>query len=173
MPVYRTHTYIAADFDHDRDAVDQLYKWNNSNYWSLSFTNAHDLQTSRDDRLYCSIKSSLKYRMNASKTFVLIVGDYTNTVTKGSCQYCYSYNCYTKHCARGYSIDYRSYIKYECDNAVKAGIKIIVLYKDIRIDKSKCPESVRYLGLHTNMLYYKDGIYYWDYHSVKDSFDSK
>lgn len=31
--VYRTRTYIAADWDGDRDAVDQLHKWNDSDYW--------------------------------------------------------------------------------------------------------------------------------------------
>ena len=62
---YRTRTYIAADFDNqdDVDAVEQLRKWNDSNYWSLSFTDAHDLQSSRDSSLYCSIKSSLKDRI--------------------------------------------------------------------------------------------------------------
>lgn len=51
MAIYRTRTYISADFDHDRDAVDQLHKWNDSNYWSLSFTDAHDLQVSSDNSL--------------------------------------------------------------------------------------------------------------------------
>lgn len=37
MSLYRTRTYIAADFDNVKDAVDQLHKWNDSNYWSLSF----------------------------------------------------------------------------------------------------------------------------------------
>lgn len=58
--VYRTRTYIAADWDGDRDAVEQLHKWNDSNYWGLSFPDAHDLQQSRDSSLPCSIKSSLK-----------------------------------------------------------------------------------------------------------------
>ena len=66
MAIYRTRTYISADFDHDKDAVDQLYKWNERNYWSLSFSDAHDLQVSSDNSLYCSIKSSLKYRMDGS-----------------------------------------------------------------------------------------------------------
>lgn len=30
--VYRTRTYIAADWDGDRDVVEQLHKWNDSNY---------------------------------------------------------------------------------------------------------------------------------------------
>ena len=119
---YRTRTYIAADWDGDRDAVDQLHKWNDSNYWGLSFTDAHDLQQSRDSSLPCSIKSSLKERMDHSKRFVLIVGDSTDTVTKGSCRYCGSYNSWTSSCARLHSVDYRSYIKYECDKAVEAGI---------------------------------------------------
>ena len=31
--VYRTKTYIAAEWDGDKDAVEQLKKWNDSNYW--------------------------------------------------------------------------------------------------------------------------------------------
>lgn len=171
MSVYRTRTYIAADFDHDKDAVEQLHKWNNSKKWSLSFSDAHDLQTSSDSSLYCSIKSSLKYRMDGSKTFVLIVGNNTDKITKGGCQNCGSYNSHTYSCARGHSVDYRSYIKYECDKAIEAGIKIIVLYKDIKVDKSKCPEVVRNTGTHKAMIYYKDGEYFWDYQSVKEAFD--
>ena len=78
--VYKTRTYIAADWDGDRDAVEQLHKWNDSNYWELSFPDAHDLQQSRDSSLPCSIKSSLKKRMDGSKRFVLIVGDSTDSV---------------------------------------------------------------------------------------------
>lgn len=37
MATYRTRTYIAGDWDNDKDAVDQLHKWNDSNYWNLSF----------------------------------------------------------------------------------------------------------------------------------------
>ena len=171
MSVYRTRTYIAADFDHDKDAVDQLHKWNDSNHWSLSFSDAHDLQSSSDNSLYCSIKSSLKYRMDGSNTFVLIVGNNTDKLTKGGCQNCASYNSYTYSCARGRSVDYRSYIEFECDKAVEAGIKIIVLYNATKIDKSKCPEAVRYLGTHKPMVYYKDEKYYWDYQSVKEALD--
>lgn len=167
---YRTKTYIAADFDHDKDAVDQLHKWNDSKYWSLNFQDAHDLQTSSDNSLYCSIKSSLKMRMDASKTFVLIVGNETDSITKGGCQYCGSYNSYNKYCARGYSVDYRSYIKYECDKAVEAEIKIVVLYNATRVDKSKCPSAVKNLGTHAPMCYRgDDGKLYWDYNSVKEA----
>ena len=86
--MYRTRTYIAADWSGDYDAVEQLHKWNNSKHWSLSFTDAHDLMQARDNSLNCSIKSSLNKRLDASKAFVLIVGNNTTTVRSGSCQYC-------------------------------------------------------------------------------------
>lgn len=169
---YRTRTYIAADFDNDRDAVDQLHKWNNSCYWSLSFTDAHELQSSNDTSLYCSIKSSLKMRMDHSKTFVLIVGSHTKSITKGGCQNCNSYNGYGQYCARGHSVDYRSYIEYECDKAVEAKIKIIVLYKSTMVHRNSCPEAIKNLGLHVAMLYSKDEDLYWNYNAVKRAFDS-
>ena len=53
---YRTKTYIAADWDDDHDAAERLHEWNESDYWGLSFTDAHDLQQSRDTSLFCSIK---------------------------------------------------------------------------------------------------------------------
>lgn len=170
--MYRTRTYIAGDWDHDKDAVDKLHEWNNSNYWSLSFTDAHDITSSRDSSLNCTIKASLKTRMDASKTFVLIVGEQTASVTAGSCRWCGSYNSYLGYCARGYGVDYRSFIKFECEKAKEAGIKIIVLYKSTRIDRSKCPDPVRYVGTHVAMIFRgNNGNYYWDYQAVKNAFD--
>ncbi|WP_300685708.1 TIR domain-containing protein [Acutalibacter sp. 1XD8-36] len=168
--MYRTKTYIAADWDQDEDAVNQLHKWNDSNYWSLSFNDAHEITKAKDSSLYCSIKSSLKTRMDASKTFILIVGDSTDTITKGSCAYCPSYNSLSKHCQRGYTVDYRSYIDYECDKAVEAGIKIVVLYKSISVNKTKCPTAVRNIGTHIPMYYKgKDDIFYWNYSAIKNA----
>lgn len=171
MTTYRTRTYIAGDWDHDKDAVEQLRKWNDSDHWSLSFTDAHDLTSAKDESLNCSIKASLKKRMDISKRFVLIAGDQTNSVTAGSCSWCNSYNSYTSHCARGHSIDHRSYIKYECDKAVEAGIEIVVLYKSAKVDRNMCPDSVRWKGTHIPMAYKgENGDLYWDYQSVKKAF---
>lgn len=173
MNIYRTRTYIAGDWDHDKNAVDKLHQWNDSNYWNLSFTDAHDLMQARDSSLNCSIKASLKQRMDASKRFVLIVGNNTNAVTAGSCQWCTSYNSYIRACARKHSVDYRGYIKYECDKAVEAGIKIIVLYKAASVNRTKCPEAVRDLGIHARMCCVgSDGRLYWDYNSVKNAFEA-
>jgi MTH538 TIR-like domain (DUF1863). len=168
----RTKTYIAADWNTDEDAVKKLHEWNDGKKWSLSFHDAHELTQSRDSSLYCTIKTSLKTRMDASKTLVLIVGSSTNTVTKGSCSYCGSYNSHTSSCAKGYSVDYRSYIKFECDKAVEAKIKIIVLYKSTTVNKEKCPSAVKDVGTHTAMWKKgTDGKTYWDYDAVKKAFD--
>jgi len=166
---YRTKTYIAGDWTGDKDAIDQLYKWNESNRWSLHFTDAHDITQARDSSLNCSIKRSLKTRMDASKTFVLIVGESTKGLRSGSCAYCDSYDSDQCKCLRGYSVDFRSYINYECDMAVDADIKIVVLYNSTEIDRSKCPDSVKNKGTHVAMCYKRDGTAYWDYYAVKNA----
>lgn len=166
----RTKTYIAADWTGDSDAVKQLYKWKDGEKWSLNFVDAHDLTQAKDDSLNCSIKASLKKRLDVSKTFVLIVGDKTKDLRSGSCAYCNSYNSWTYSCARGHSVDYRSYIEYECDKAIEAGMKIIVLYNATKVDRSKCPTKVKYTGEHVAMCYRGvDGRVYWDYNAVKNA----
>lgn len=165
----RTKTYIAADWSGDNDAVEQLHKWNDSYYWSLSFSDAHDITQARDTSLNCSIKSSLRTRLEASKRFILIVGDCTKTVRSGSCQYCPSYNSWTHCCARGAHVDYRSYIEFECEKAIKDNIEIIVLYNAAIVDKNKCPDIIKNYGKHVAMCYRKDGRLYWDYNAVKNA----
>ena len=174
----RTKTYIAADFDHDKDAVDLLYYWKNNKYLSFDFQDAHDLTQARDTSLYCSIKKSLRLRLNESKTFVLIVGEHTNSLTKGGCQFCQSYNSHTYACARGYTVDYRSYIHYECamarqDYLSQEMSKIVVLYKSTAVNKNLCPESIRNLGIHIPMVYYSlnDKMYHWDYQKIKNALE--
>lgn len=175
-----TKTYIAASFDHDKDAVQNLYDWNDDKRLSFHFVDVHSLTQSYDTSLYCSIKRSLRERMAVSKTFVLIVGSHTKSVTKGSCSNCLNYttlysNLYygTSSCSKGISVNKQSYIDYECDLAIKEGAKIIVLYKSVYVDKSLCPEKVRNLGTHVAMKcrkYNLNGPYIdWDYQAVKSA----
>ena len=169
---YRNKTYIAGDWDHDRDAVEQIYKWKKGNKWSLDFHDAHELTQARDTSLPCSIKASLKTRMDASKVFVLIVGDHTNSLTKGSCQFCESYSSFLSYCTRRHAVDRRSFVKYECDKAVEANLKIVVLYNSSSVIRSKCPDVVRYKGTHAAMRRKKtDGTYDWNYEEVKRALD--
>jgi len=172
MSYYRTRTYVAGDWDGDKNLIEKLYQWNESECWSLCFSDAHSLMQSRDTSLPCSIKKSLAERMSASKTLLLVVGENTDSIKKGSCQYCDSYNGWTHSCAKGHSIDYRSYIHYECEKAQKDGLNIIVVYNYEVIVRSKCPGAVRYIGDHING-YYKgdDGIYYWNYDEIKKAIE--
>ena len=155
------YTYIAADFDNDSQAVNHLYTMKEKGL--LSFLDAHELQQSNDDSLPCSIKKSLKYRLDKSYKFVLIVGTHTNTVSKGGCQLCQSYNSFGKYCVRGYSVDYRSFIKYECENAVEARLQIVILYNDVMVNRYLCPEILRWKGTHQTMKQRDiNGTVFWD-----------
>lgn len=167
--VYRTKTYIAADWDGDSDAINQLYTWKNNGHLTLDFQDAHDLTQARDGSLNCSIKKSLASRLDASKTFVLIVGNGTKSVRSGSCRYCNSYNSWTQACTRNYSVDYCSYVEYECQKAVKDNLTLIILYNAASVDKSKCPNAIRAYGTHSPMQKMKDGKHFWDYQSVKNA----
>ncbi len=122
---YRTKTYIAGDWDGDKDLIDKLNEWNEKDTLKLHFSDAHLLTQARDTSLPCTIKRSLAERLNASKTFLLVVGRNTDSVTKGACRYCprYSYG----RCLNGYSVDNRSFIKYECEKAVKDDLNIVVV----------------------------------------------
>lgn len=167
---YRNKTYIAGDWDHDADAINCIYKWKDGRKWNLDFHDAHAMKQARDTSLPCSIKKSLKERLDASKLFVLIVGNHTDTVSKGGCYLCNSYNSYTGYCARGHWTDNRSFIKYECDKAVEADIDIVVLYNSTTVDRAKCPQAVRYKGKHIPMVFKgADGKLYWDYYAVKSA----
>jgi hypothetical protein len=167
---YRTKTYIAADWTGDKNAVEQLHKWNDSKYWGLSFNDAHDITQANDGSLNCTIKASLATRMDSSKTFVLIVGNDTRSRRAGECNYCSYYS--NGSCKKGYGISNKSFIEFECDKAVRDNLKIVVLYNAAKIDKTKCIDAVKDKGTHAKMQYIENDERYWDYQSVKDAFDA-
>lgn len=170
---YRTKTYIAGDWDGDANAIKKLYEWKNSDWYNLDFVDAHSITQARDSSLNCSIKRSLKERLDVSKTFVLVVGANTSSVRAGQCAYCSGYRSFyysSPSCSHNYTIDNRSYIEYECEKAKEAGINIVVLYNYLTVDRSKCPESIRYVGTHLPMMYRGiNGQIYWNYSSIKDA----
>lgn len=167
----RPYTYIAADWEHDHNAVDILRKWNDDYRRNFSFLDAHELQQSRDESLNCSIKASLSERLGKSYRFILIVGDNTKNLRSGGCQLCPSYHSGIHTCMRGYNVDYRSYIEFECEKAVRDGMQIRVLYNALNVDFDKCPDVVRRGGLHSAMWKYENGRYYWDYDKISSIVD--
>ena len=58
-----------------------------------------------------------------------------------------------------------SFIDFECEKAVRDGLKIVVLYNDTNIYRSMCPESVRYKGTHIAAK--NPYTYMWDYDAIK------
>ena len=72
---YRTRTYLAGDWDGDKNLIQQIMDWNKNGNLALEFTDAHELKQARDGSLNCTIKNSLADRLNGSKLFVLIVGE--------------------------------------------------------------------------------------------------
>lgn len=168
---YRTRTYIAGDWDNDKDAVDALHRWNDSSRYGLSFLDAHELKQARDKSLNCSIKRSLAERLDASKTFILIVGEHTKELRAGGCQYCNSYNSYWGTCSRRHTVDTRSYIDFECEKAIRDRLKIIVLYKSTTINRDKCPKVIRRHGIHAPMKKWDGNTLHWNYYSVRKAIE--
>lgn len=172
--VYRTCTYIAGDWSGDNDAVTQMLKWNEGNKWSLHFTDVHSLTQSYDGSLNCSIKASLRKRLNISKRFILIVGSTTDALRSGACFKC---SWYTGSCRLNHGfIDNRSYVQYECEMARKdyddGLMDIVVLYNSVNENRDLCPEPLRWIGRHAPMKkrvidYWGFTHYEWDYESVK------
>lgn len=167
--MYRTRTYIAGDWTGDEDLISSLQRWNENSYWGISFTDAHELTQARDTSLPCSIKKSLKERLDTSKTFVLIVGNDTNNLTKGGCRYCRSYSTYGG-CHRPETVDHRSFIEYECDYACKYALNVVVLYNSCYVDRDKCPDSLSCTGRHLAAVYHgTDDHYYWNVNVIKQA----
>lgn len=171
---YRTRTYLAGDWDGDRNLIQKIYEWKRNGYLKLDFTDAHDLTQSRDGSLNCTIKESLSKRMNASRTFVLIVGAKTASVMSGSCSYCSHYSAYFQSCSRGHSVDLRSYVKYECEKAARDAkrgeMRIVVIYNYMNVYKEKCPEALRNLGTHVaGICRDVNGNLKFDYQAIKQA----
>ena len=151
---YRTRTYIAADWDYDKDAVDILCHWNKSSNRELSFGDAHELSECRSDKTNnCNIKRNCAQNLDHSKAFVLIIGEHTKKSRAGYCMYCKDYD----HCRYKYTLN-KSFVEFECDYAVRNKLPIIVLYKSIQVKKSLCIESVvNKTNVHVPMLMYSNG----------------
>ena len=177
--VYRTCTYIAGDWTGDRDLISKLQQWNENDHLGLNFVDVHELTQSSDKSYPCSIKHSLRQRLNVTKTFVLIVGDNTDRLTKGGCQYCARYvsSWYgDPYCMSGMSIDSRSFIDFECEMALKDykdGLlkNIVVIYNGkFSPVRDKCPESLRNIGEHIGSIYRSlDGKLHWNYQAIKNA----
>ena len=179
--VYRTKTYIAGDWTGDSDLISKLKEWNKRDNLALNFVDVHEVTQSSDDSLNCNIKKSLRKRMSISKTFVLIVGDKTNSLKSGACHQCNSYNPglpainISAFCLKGYPIDNRSYVEYECEMALKDYNEgklenIVVIYNGLTTpDYSRCPDVLKKVGTHIGSDVIKEGEHMWAYSQIKNA----
>ena len=159
--------YIATDWDHDKNAAEELYKWREAKGWEWEFCDTHEMTQQREHAEPCMIKVAMKKRLLFCQIFVFIVGDHTDTAIHGECKTCDSYNSYLGSCKKNRFMDPRCYMKLECDLAVRAEKKIIVFYKSTSVDKTKCPPELRDVGIHAAMVYKgQDNRKYWDYDAV-------
>lgn len=166
---YRTRTYIAADWTSEQNAVEQLKKWNDSQYWGLTFGDAHELsQCNSDSTNNCNIKKNCSQNLDHSKAFVLLIGEKTKSLRAGYCMYCKSYSV----CDYIYKTN-KSFVEYECNYAINNNLPIIVLYNSTKVDKNKCIDAVVDLAkVHAQMIKREtDNKLYWDYQSIKAAFD--
>ncbi len=168
MP-YRTRTYLAADWETDIEVIEQLRSWNDSEYWGLNFTDAHDLTQSKDTSLNCTIKTSLGYRLDHSKTFVLVVGTKTKDLRSGSCIYCRNYDWNRHGCGNGWSTSFKSFIEYECDKAKRDDLKIVVLYNSAYVFNERCPECLKDIGKHLPAYHWDGTTRKWNYSDIRDA----
>ena len=67
----------------------------------------------------------------------------------------------------GFLRSLKSFIEFECDKAVRDQLNIVVLYNAATVDRTKCPDAVRYTGVHAKMQHVVNGKYEWDYESVR------
>ena len=138
----------------------------------------HELASSNDGSLNCSIKASLRARMNISKTFVLFVGKNTKSLRSGACfccsRYKIAYNGFP-YCLNSQfnSIDNRSFVQYECEMALKdyndGKLKNIVVIYNGRTtpDKSLCPDCLKNVGIHIGSDIINEGKRCWNYQVIK------
>lgn len=177
---YRTKTYLAGDWTGDEELIKKIKEWNKDNNLGLSFTDVHELTSSSDSSLNCSIKSSLRQRLSICKTFVLIVGKKTRNLRSGACYLCANYrnNSWLPYCANSFYnyIDNRSFVDFECDMALKdyrnGELKnIVVIYNGLeKPDKSLCPDSLKNVGIHIGSdVILTNGQIHWNYNEIKNA----
>lgn len=96
---YRNKTYIAFDGDNDIRYYYLMKAWNENENIDFDFYNAHELTQAHDWAMTESIKRSLKFRIDNSKLFILLIGHHTKRLTR--------------------------FVQYEVETAIRQGLPII------------------------------------------------
>ena len=155
----KTKAYVSADWEHDEAIAELLRELDEGEKLTVELGDAREWIRAKEAPLLCTIKKAIARRLNGTKTFILIVGRSTNTVTVGSCRACPYYSAGWQSCRTGGSVDMRSYVQYEYEKAARDHLKIVVIYNAAEVDKALCPACLRKVGTHIAAYKHgKDGV---------------
>ena len=140
--------YIVADWEQDQSAVDQIEQWNQTQGKKYLISKDVDLLDDMEGEWSCFAKSSLKMAIQETDIFILVVGEETISVNEGACSFCENYRSFSGNCAHGRITDKRGFLEFQCAVAKEFQKKIIVIYNFGDVDKAKCPQVIREIGLH-------------------------
>lgn len=168
----RKRVYISADYDEvngDRNVIDQLNKWNDSERYKVEFTDTAQVKSGsvsdNPDCRICDLKKEFNKQINASSVVIFIVGDKTASRAAGkSCErnskaqtecYCTPYKANaagSKQCKVLFTvsvgenedvgiINTYSYLEHEFRQAAKRKSKeqIVILYNSTRKESAWLP----------------------------------
>ena len=79
---YRNKVFVSFDGDKDIHYYRLMCAWKQNDYSPFNFYDAHDVNSARDTSTEDTIKSKLRERLNATKVFVLLVGESTRYLYK-------------------------------------------------------------------------------------------
>jgi MTH538 TIR-like domain (DUF1863) len=79
---YRNKVFVSFDGDNDMNYYRLMTAWKQHDNMTFNFANAHDLNYARDTSLEESIKAQLRFRLQNSKVFVLLIGASTRYLRK-------------------------------------------------------------------------------------------
>ena len=119
---YRNKVYVAFDGDKDMRYYLLMKAWKQHERIEFNFYDAHDLMQARDSSAEASIKQSLRFRLNESKVFVLLIGESTKYLYK--------------------------FVRWEIEQAISLGLPIIC----VNLNQSKMVDSLRCPAILANVI---------------------
>ena len=135
MMTYRNKTYVCFDGDTDMHYYRLMCAWKQNNGMDFNFSNAHDLNSSKDTSSEDTIKRKLRERLVNSKIMVVLVGEKTRYLYK--------------------------FVRWEMEQALSLNIPIIAVNLNGRrsMDIDRCPSVISkalviYISFNASIMQY-------------------
>lgn len=124
---YRNKTYVALDYDTDKNYYNIMRAWIENDNIDFNFHNAHDLNNLLPTSSEETIKGKLRERLHNTKNFILLIGKNTKNLYK--------------------------FVRWEIEHALALDLPIIAVnLNGIRkLDNTYCPPILKnQLAIHTD-----------------------